>query len=85
MLPQAFNAWGVVFTTPQRCVSYIIGRLYRGQATPQQPQSDKIASKDERNANIRSEYAAGSTLAELAERYGISEQRIHQIIHGKRK
>jgi DNA-directed RNA polymerase specialized sigma subunit len=36
--------------------------------------------KAERDAMIRQRYEAGETMAELAKAYGISEQRVHQII-----
>ena len=36
--------------------------------------------KQYRNQELRERYAAGETLAELAEDYGISEQRIHEIV-----
>lgn len=35
--------------------------------------------KVERNAEIRTRRAAGATLAELAEEFGITRQRVHQI------
>jgi hypothetical protein len=39
----------------------------------------------ERNRRIRELYAAGETLMALAERFGISFQRVHQIVHHRRK
>ena len=35
----------------------------------------------DRNAKIRAHYRAGEILEELAAEYGISHQRIHQIVH----
>ncbi|MCZ7554589.1 MAG: hypothetical protein M5U05_18760 [Anaerolineales bacterium] len=41
--------------------------------------------KRERNVEIRARYAAGMSVPELARLFGISEQRVHQIVRGKRK
>jgi Mor family transcriptional regulator len=51
---------------------------------PDEPQTDHI-KKNERNAEIIARYEAGETGASLALAYGISEQRVNQIVHGKRK
>ncbi|MFC1961359.1 sigma factor-like helix-turn-helix DNA-binding protein [Chloroflexota bacterium] len=39
----------------------------------------------ERNIMIRARYAAGESQADLARDFGISYQRVHQIVTGKRK
>ena len=39
----------------------------------------------ERDAMIRTRHAAGKSQAELARQFGISYQRVHQIVHGRRK
>ena len=39
----------------------------------------------ERNIIIRARYAAGVSQARLARQFGISYQRVHQIVHRKRK
>jgi Mor family transcriptional regulator len=56
--------------------------MYRGFSLPQAPVSNL---KRERNAEIRDRYAAGMSVPELARRFGISEQRVHQILRGRRK
>lgn len=38
-----------------------------------------------RNEYIRLQYAAGETLTELARAFGISPQRVHQIVNFKQK
>ena len=38
---------------------------------------------EERNQNIRARYAAGESQAQLARDFGISYQRIYQIIYSK--
>ncbi len=63
----------------------ILTLLYRGLEAPQEPISNKTAKKDKRNDEIRARYAAGDTIPELAKAFSISEQRVHQIVHYKRK
>lgn len=58
--------------------------LYQGQSLPETPSSHTMP-KTQRNEVIRSRYSSGETVPELAEIYGISQQRIHQILKGKRK
>jgi hypothetical protein len=48
-------------------------------------QSDYMLTTRERNIVIRAWYAAGVSQADLARQFGISYQRVHQIIHGRRK
>jgi Mor family transcriptional regulator len=47
---------------------------------PTEPQNDHTPEKADRNAEIIGRYAAGETGASLARAYGISEQRVNQII-----
>jgi Mor family transcriptional regulator len=51
---------------------------------PETPQTDHI-DKADRNAEIIARYQAGETGASLARAYGISEQRVNQIVRGRRK
>jgi Mor family transcriptional regulator len=59
--------------------------MYIGQKTPSFPLTDHTPSKHERNRRIRARYAKGETVVELAEAFDISQQRVSQILHGKRK
>ncbi|NLF01776.1 MAG: hypothetical protein GX601_12445 [Anaerolineales bacterium] len=43
-----------------------------------------MPEKAERNAEIRARYEAGASVSELAAVFGISEQRVSQIIYGRR-
>jgi len=51
---------------------------------PDTPQTDHI-EKTDRNAEIIARYEAGETGATIAPRYGISEQRVNQIVRRTRK
>jgi Mor family transcriptional regulator len=61
---------------------HILDMLY-DTPFPTEPQND-LPSKTERNAEIRVRYEQGETVGELAAAYEISEQRVSQIIHGRR-
>ena len=61
-------------------VSHILERLNASPALPNYPLTTR-----ERNIIIRARHVAGASQAELARQFGISYQRVHQIVHGKRK
>ena len=84
-LPHALSASGSFAFTLEDAVRLILDQLYQGVPLPPTPQTDSTKTKSGRNTEIRARYAAGETVPELAEAYGISHQRIHQILQGKRK
>jgi DNA-directed RNA polymerase specialized sigma subunit len=55
-------------------------RLYAFQDLPDSPITHKHISKTERNQRIITLYRRGDTLEEIAAAFGISHQRVHQII-----
>ncbi len=59
-------------------VQCILVRLYSCFAQPK-----RTYKKPERNALIRAHYDAGATLQELADEFGLSIQRVSQIVHRK--
>lgn len=61
-------------------VEGIIRRLYFGLPLPSRLISDKHVSKSDRNRTIRARYEAGETLEQIARVFGISTQRVHQIV-----
>ena len=69
-----FDMWLATF--------HILDMLY-DTPFPTEPQND-LPSKTERNAEIRARYEQGETVGELAVKFELSEQRISQIIHGRR-
>jgi hypothetical protein len=74
-IPPCFDLWLATF--------HIVERLY-DPPYPETPQTDRV-EKTERNAEIIARYEAGETGACLAEAFGISEQRVNQVVRGKRK
>jgi Mor family transcriptional regulator len=52
---------------------------------PTEPQNDLVPVQTERNEEIRARYEAGETGASLAQTFGISEQRVNQIVRGRRR
>jgi len=62
----------------------MIVELYLGLLLPQQPVSHITSAKRERNEEIRHRQRRGESLASLAEVFGISEQRVSQIVRGQR-
>jgi hypothetical protein len=50
---------------------------------PETPQTDHTPEKADRNTEIIVRYKAGETGARIAQAFGISEQRVNQIIRGR--
>ena len=59
--------------------------LYPGIVLPLHPVSKVTPQKHVRNAEIRARHRAGESLSTLAEVFGISEQRVYQIVQRRRK
>ena len=66
-------------------VQTILQVLYRDQPIPTRPVPNRKPRKHRRNEEIRSRYKAGETLEQLAAEYGISFQRVQQIIKGRNR
>ena len=84
-LPHAFRADGSFIFTFEEAVSALVNRLYPCSPPAQSPQSQSTPKKADRNAEIRAQYAAGMSVPDLAREYGISKNRVYQILRGKRK
>ena len=52
---------------------------------PTEPQNDLVPAQTKHDEEIRARYEDGETGASLARAYGISEQRVNQIIRGRRR
>ncbi len=70
-----FDVWLATF--------HIIEMLY-DTPFPTEPQNDLVPAQTERDEEIRARYEAGETGATIAQTFGISEQRVNQIIRGRR-
>jgi hypothetical protein len=70
---------GPAWRTINSAVKYLLAKL---NAIPAPP--DPTLTIRERNTIIRARHAAGVSQAELARQFGISYQRVHQIVHGQR-
>ena len=66
-------------------VAFAMAISYRGLELPQSPVSDGTLPKCKRNAEIRARHQQGESIATLAEVFGITEQRIWQILNDRRK
>jgi hypothetical protein len=73
--PACFDLWLATF--------HILERLY-DTPFPHTPQTDHI-EKTDRNADIIARYQGGETGVRIARAYGISEQRVNQIVRRGRK
>ena len=58
---------------------------YAGMLLPQKPISRMTPTKCERNEEIRRRHQQGETLISLAEVFGLSENRVWQIVHRRRE
>jgi Mor family transcriptional regulator len=59
--------------------------MYIGQRVSILPRNDHTPTKQERNQEIRARYAAGEQVGYLAQVFDLSEQRVSQVLRGKRK
>jgi Mor family transcriptional regulator len=66
-------------------MSFAMAISYRGLQLPRSPVSDGTSPKCARNAEIRARHKEGESIATLAKAFGITEQRIWQILNDRRK
>ncbi|MBZ0282777.1 MAG: hypothetical protein K8L97_18710 [Anaerolineae bacterium] len=85
MLPHAFTAWGGLFFDLKWAVAHLLSILYQATPLPQKPKSGKTPRQSARNAEIKHKYEGGVSVPEIAEEYGVSINRVYQILGGKRK
>ena len=82
-LPQGFQP--IPRPSASALAATILQRLYDWLPDPEQSISGNHEIKTDRNEEIRQRYAAGEDARRLAEEYGISIARLHQILHFKRR
>jgi Mor family transcriptional regulator len=66
-------------------VAFAMAISYRGIHLPKSPVSDGPSPKCARNAEIRIRHKNGESIATLAKVFGVSEQRVWQILNDRRK
>ena len=59
----------------------VLERLYWGIPVPQKPITEKHIPREQRNHLICERFATGETLESISTAFGLSAQRVHQIIH----
>ncbi len=72
-------------STPSDASTIFIDWIYFGETPPDAPISGETPRKNERNEEIRKRYAEGESIPELAKACGLSNARVHQILHGRRR
>ncbi len=78
MPPQGYDLTACL--TPLQAVHRVLARLYQGLSLPTSLRPYSTQKQVNRNEEIRQRYAAGESLGDLAKAYGLSKQRIHQIV-----
>jgi Mor family transcriptional regulator len=66
-------------------MAFAVSIAYYGRFLPTSPVSDGTPKKCDRNAEIRARHQQGESVATLAGVFGISEQRVSQILRGQRR
>lgn len=69
---------------PVAAIQYGMLLLYIGRKMPLAPLTDHTPTKLTRNQEIRERHAQGETIVDLAEAFEISEQRVSQVLRGRR-
>jgi Mor family transcriptional regulator len=63
----------------------MIIELYVGILLPPTPVTKLTPTKCDRNEEIRARHRAGEAISTLAEAFGLTPQRVYQIVQGRRK
>lgn len=84
-LPHAFRADGSFIFTFEEAVSSLVKRLYPESLPSPTAHAPNTRKKRNRNSEIRARYAQGISVPDLARQYGISKNRVYQILSGRRK
>lgn len=61
-------------------IIYGVGLMYIGEKMVYAPLTDQTPTKYERNREIRMRYARGESLSRLGDVFGLSPQRVSQIV-----
>ena len=82
MLPQPFTGRGSFAFTVEAAVELLLYRLYLNIPVPPEPITGKTPRKELRNEAIKELYASGVSVPDIARDFGISNNRVYQIIRG---
>lgn len=66
-------------------IGYGMALLYIGHKLSMVPLTDHTPTKCQRNEEIRAQYAQGESLSRLGKVFGLSAQRVSQIVQGRRR
>jgi len=72
-------------STPSDASTFFINWIYTDEPPPDAPISNATPKQVARNNAIIERHRNGESVPDLAKAHGISEQRIHQILRGRRK
>lgn len=84
-LPPAVRADDSFIFSLEEAVSAPVKRLYPGESPSPTGQSPRTRKEHRRNSEIGTRYAQGISVPALAREYGISKNRVYQILSGRRK
>ena len=76
---------GIVCHSLETADQLFLRLLYFNRPIPQKLISNRTLRKLSRNEQIQQCYAGSEAIPQLAKVFRISNQRVHQITHGKRK
>jgi hypothetical protein len=69
----------------EAAIQSIITRLYAGFSFSDKTINRHHIKKSERNTEITARFAVGESLSDIGREFGLTPQRVYQIVHGKRK
>lgn len=83
MLLEVYRTSGSFVLVVSAAVQHLLSVLYKDKSLPLTPPTGKTPKKTTRNTEIRVKYAAGVSVPQLASEYGISAERIYQILKAR--
>jgi len=78
LLPEGFG--NISSASMSQAVRQVLAQLYRGMNEADEPVSDMIPEKDQRNQEIFARYMAGERAVDSAWEFGISVRRVNRLI-----
>ena len=72
-------------SNPRSASKFFVWHLYLNIPAPEVPVSQETPIKVARNDELRKRYEGGESISKLARAFGLSNARVHQILHNRRK